>query len=187
MGRRIALDASALDNRPARGHTFTAGSGPGVRNPSRAAEHTESSRSAVRRRGFRAGRKRSGAKLSACSLHRWATCPIVRRSSGDGIGDSDKVRFPYTVSVTERGEACPKMAPGLEFVHAAAITVQQDRDSVNSRRYYGCPHEHRERARRRQIHPTQRAFRWAPGARPKTSPCLSLRAIRRGSSGIHID
>jgi hypothetical protein len=147
MGRRIVRNASALDNRPARGHTFTAGSGPGVRNPSRAAEHTESSRSAVRRRGFRAGRKRSGAKLSACSLHRWATCPIVRRSSGDGIGDSDKVRFSYTVAVTERGEAYPKMASGSGFVYAAAILAQRDRDTVNGCQHDGCSHEHMERAR----------------------------------------
>jgi hypothetical protein len=71
----------------------------------------------------------------------------VRRSSGDGIGDSDKVRFSYTVAVTERGEAYPKMAPGSGFVHAAAITGTADRDTVNGRRHDGCPHEHRERAR----------------------------------------
>lgn len=120
-------------------------------------------------------------------MHRWATCPIVRLSSGDGIGDSDKVRFSYTVSVTERGEAYPKMAPGSGFVHTAAITAQRDRDTVNGRQHDGCPHEHSEHARCRQIHPTQRAFGWAPGARPKTSSCLSPRAIRRGSTGIHID
>ena len=65
----------------------------------------------------------------------------MRRSSGDGIGDSDKVRFSYTVAVTERGEAYPKMASGSGFVNAAAILAQRDRDTVNGCQHDGCSHE----------------------------------------------
>ena len=61
--------------------------------------------------------------------------------------DSDKVRFSYTVAVTERGEAYPKMASGSGFVYAAAILAQRDRDTVNGCQHDGCSHEHMERAR----------------------------------------